>query len=72
MQPNVGAIDRLFRLVLGIALVGAALTQTSVFANPVVQYIGFGLGIIAIITATLRICLIYTLFGLRTCDCDRT
>ena len=38
MQPNVGIIDRLFRLVLGIGLIGAALAENSVFGTAVLRY----------------------------------
>jgi len=68
MQPNVGTLDRLFRLVLGIGLIGAALSGASIFGSGIVPYIAFAAGAVAIMTATLRICPLYRLLGVRTCD----
>ena len=69
-QPNVGVIDRLFRLVFGIGLMGAALSASSVFESGMAQYIAFILGAVAIMTATLRFCPVYRIIGIRTCDCE--
>ena len=72
MQPNVGIIDRLFRLILGIGLIGAALAENSVFGTAILQYGAVAVGAVLVATATLRICPLYTLLGLRTCDCERS
>jgi len=70
MQPNVGAIDRLFRLILGIGLMGAALSGVSALGSAILQYVALAIGAVLVVTATLRICPLYSLLGLRTCDCD--
>jgi len=57
-STNIGAIDRIGRLVIGIALIlGAAL-----------GYIGLWgyIGIIPLVTALVRWCPLYTLLGLNT------
>jgi len=70
MQPNVGVIDRLFRLILGIGLMGSALATSSVFSSSLFQYGAIAVGAVLVATATLRICPLYTLLGIRTCDCE--
>lgn len=72
MQPNVGIIDRLLRLVLGIGLIGAVLAESTVFGSAVFRYGAVIVGAVLVMTATLRICPLYTLLGLRTCDCERS
>jgi len=70
MQPNIGVIDRLLRLVLGISLTGSALATGSVFGNSLLQYGALAVGAVLVATATLRICPLYRLLGIRTCDCE--
>lgn len=60
MQANVGSIDRVIRILIGVALIAATL---------------FGLigtwgwvGVVAIATGVFRFCPAYLPFGLRTCS----
>jgi len=61
MKKNVGAIDRVLRVAVGIILIALALTGT--------QPIGaFGwLGIIPLLTAFISFCPLYTLLHINTC-----
>lgn len=56
---NVGNIDRLFRIVLGLILISL------VFVGP--QTAWGWLGIIPLATGLLKTCPAYSIFGLNTC-----
>jgi len=58
-KTNVGNVDRLLRLVIGVILIAL------VFVGPKTPW-GW-LGVILIATAFLRSCPIYTLLGIQTC-----
>lgn len=58
-SPNVGNIDRFFRVAIGLLLVSLAITG----AIGVWGYIG----IVPIITGVTRYCPLYKLVGLNTC-----
>ncbi len=58
MKPNVGSIDRILRLVLGLALLGVGYYYQSWWGL---------LGLIPLLTAVVRFCPAYTLFHLNTC-----
>ena len=62
MKVNVGSTDRLIRVVVGVALIAAA----------VMGYIGMWgyIGIVPILTGTLRFCPAYMPFGISTCSKD--
>jgi len=58
---NVGKLDRILRIVAGIALIAFALYSTSSFAI-------FGwIGVIPLLTALAGWCPAYSLFGIKTC-----
>ena len=59
MKPNVGTIDRVLRIALGLVLIGASL----------LGYIGaWGwIGLLLIATGVFRFCPAYWPFGLSTC-----
>ncbi len=58
MKVNVGSLDRITRIVLGLAIIGAGVY----FKN------WFGLiGIVPLVTASLGWCPLYLPFGLSTC-----
>ncbi len=58
MKPNVGNLDRLVRVILGLAIFGAG-----AYFNSWWGLIGLG----PILTATFRFCPAYLPFGLSTC-----
>lgn len=59
MSANVGTIDRVARLILGLVLIAL------VFVGPQTPW-GW-LGVIPLATATIRFCPLYRVFGFRTC-----
>lgn len=62
MNKNVGSIDRIVRIIAGIALLAFALVGPETGYN----YLGF-IGIVPLATALLGWCPAYTLFGIKTC-----
>ncbi|SFR31477.1 Protein of unknown function [Yoonia tamlensis] len=68
MTANVGTIDRLFRIVLGVILIALpVISEFAIFDSIAATVISVIAGIIMIGTAALRFCPIYRIFGLRTC-----
>jgi len=59
MKANVGGIDRILRIVAGLALITLA-------ATGIVGAWGF-LGVIPLATGLFRFCGAYTLLGINTC-----
>jgi uncharacterized membrane protein len=64
MKSNVGGIDRILRLVLGLVLVGLALTGT---LGPWAW-----IGVVLLVTGALGTCPLYTMLGFSTCPLKRT
>jgi hypothetical protein len=59
MNTNIGTVDRILRIVVGVALVGlAAAGQIGIWG---------WIGIVPLATGLLGWCPAYTLFGIRTC-----
>ena len=58
MKVNVGGIDRVLRIIAGIALIAWALTGGPVWA---------WLGVVALVTGVFQFCPAYTLIGANTC-----
>ena len=59
MKSNVGGIDRVLRIVVGLVLIGLAATNT-------VGWWGW-LGVIPLLTGVVRFCPLYSLVGMNTC-----
>lgn len=59
MQANVGSVDRIIRIVVGLALISATLSGS-------IGVWGW-LGVILVATGVFRFCPAYLPFGLRTC-----
>ena len=59
MKLNVGGIDRILRIVVGIVLIGLAATGT-------VGWWGW-LGVVPLATGLFRFCPMYRLLGMSTC-----
>ena len=59
MKFNVGGIDRILRIVVGIVLIGLAATGT-------VGWWGW-LGVVPLATGLFRLCPMYRLLGMSTC-----
>jgi len=59
---NVGSADRVIRIILGIVLIALTLTGT-------IGLWGW-IGVVPLVTAFLKFCPAYAIFGLKTCqDC---
>lgn len=56
---NVGSADRIIRIILGAVLIGLTLMGT-------IGAWGW-IGVVPLVTAFLRFCPAYAIFGLRTC-----
>jgi hypothetical protein len=68
MTANVGTLDRAVRLVLGAALVAAAMfSGLAVFDGAVLKYGAVVVGLVLAATAVVRICPLYSILGVRTC-----
>ena len=67
MLTNIGSLDRVLRIVLGLVLIIAAfLPALGLMANPFLQWGAVIVGVILIGTALIRFCPIYRLLGLST------
>lgn len=63
MKKNVGGIDRVARIVLGLLLIAlAALGQVGTW--------GWVVGLVVLATGAFSFCGAYTLFGINTCPMD--
>jgi Protein of unknown function (DUF2892) len=59
MQANVGTVDRVVRVVAGVALIGLTLSGT-------IGVWGW-IGVVPLATAAMGYCPAYSIFGIRTC-----
>jgi hypothetical protein len=62
MQANVGGIDRIVRIVVGLVLIALAATGT-------VGAWGY-IGIVPVLTGAFKFCPAYLPFGIKTCSKD--
>ena len=62
MAPNVGTLDRLLRIALGLALLYLAF-----FDSVLAKYGAAAIGIVMLLVAALRVCPIYSALGVKTC-----
>lgn len=63
MKTNVGGIDRIARIVLGVALI--ALTLTGAIG------VWGWIGVVPLATAAIGYCPLYSVFGFSTCPARR-
>lgn len=66
MSKNIGSIDRVLRIIIGIALIAWA-----VLSNAPLAWLGW-LGAVPIVTALISWCPAYTLIGVKTCPTDNS
>ena len=67
MRANVGKIDRLLRLLLGIAFIAAPfISRIDLFQSTVGMVVGIGVGAIMVVTSVTGFCPLYRIFGLRS------
>lgn len=68
MAPNVGTLDRLLRIALGLALLYLAfLSGVPFFDSALAKYGAAAIGIVMLLVAALRVCPIYSALGVKTC-----
>ncbi|NVK20030.1 MAG: DUF2892 domain-containing protein [Methylocystaceae bacterium] len=68
MTKNVGSIDKILRIIVGLVLLAYGLG----FIAPGTGYNAWGfIGIVPIVTALLGWCPAYTLIGLNTCPANK-
>ncbi|MGI9245276.1 MAG: YgaP family membrane protein [Steroidobacteraceae bacterium] len=65
MNANVGTIDRTLRIVAGLAILSLFF-----ILDGNARYWGL-LGIVPILTGSLRVCPVYPLLGINTCGTDK-
>ncbi|HOA92695.1 MAG TPA: DUF2892 domain-containing protein [Quisquiliibacterium sp.] len=63
MKANVGGIDRILRIVVGLALIALAATGT-------VGAWGW-IGVVPVLTGVFRFCPFYPLLGMNTCPLEQ-
>ena len=67
MTKNVGGIDRILRIIVGIALLAGYATNSGGAYSWL-----YLLGIVPLATGLMRSCLLYKVFGISTCPIDRS
>ena len=63
MKKNVGTVDRIIHIILGLALIIAAATGA-------IGWWGW-IGIVPLATGLMSSCLLYSLLGINTCPADK-
>jgi len=68
MTANVGTIDRVFRLVLGLVLLAAPFVSgMALFESSAATIVSVVAGLVMVGTSAMKFCPLYRIFGLRTC-----
>ena len=65
MKSNVGSVDRVIRIVAGLGMLSAIF-----LVDGPNRWFGL-IGIVPLLTATMRFCPLYTVVGLSTCPADK-
>ena len=69
MTANLGRIDRLLRVVLGLVLMAAPfISGLALFDGGVATAVSVAVGVVMIATSAMRFCPLYRVFGIRTCQ----
>ena len=63
MKLNVGGIDRILRIIVGLALIGATLAG-------MIGVWGW-IGVVPLLTGIFKFCPAYTLLGMNTCPMEK-
>ncbi len=68
MTANLGQIDRVLRLILGVMLLAAPFVSgMTIFDSSTATTISVIAGIVLVATSAMRFCPLYRIFGIRTC-----
>jgi hypothetical protein len=62
VKANIGGIDRILRIVVGLVLIGL------VFVGP--QVVWGWVGVVPLLTGLFKFCPFYPLLGWNTCPCE--
>jgi len=65
MTANVGGIDRMLRIIAGLALIALAVAGEQIIGQNVVW--GW-IGVVPLFTGIFKFCPAYTLLGVKTCS----
>ncbi len=68
MSVNVGPLDRMLRVVLGLALIAYAIPLG--FPQTGWNWVGW-IGVVPLITAAVGYCPLYSILGMSTCPAQR-
>lgn len=68
MTANIGSIDRIARLIIGLLLIAYAIPLG--FAHTGWNWVGW-IGVVPLLTAIFGFCPAYTLLGVSTCPAKR-
>ena len=68
MTANVGSIDRIARIIIGLLLIAYAIPLG--FAQTGWNWVGW-IGVVPLLTAFFGFCPLYTLLGISTCPAKR-
>ncbi len=66
MNKNVGGIDKILRIIVGVVLIGYAVAGPAMGMETGYNVWGW-LGVIPLGTALINFCPLYTIFGIKTC-----
>ncbi len=64
MSANVGSIDRILRVIIGLVMIAYAIPIG--FSSTGWNWVGW-IGVIPLATAAFGFCPLYTIFGMNTC-----
>lgn len=68
MTKNIGNIDRVLRIVLGLILLAAPFVSgLALFNSGIATVVAVIVGIVMLATSSMRFCPMYRLFGIQTC-----
>jgi hypothetical protein len=68
MTINVGTTDRILRAALGALLLFLAFfSGLPAFDAGIVKYVAAIVGVVMLVVAAVRMCPIYSIFGIKTC-----
>jgi hypothetical protein len=68
MTTNIGTIDRVFRLVLGIILMAVPFVSGfAMFESSTATIVSLVVAAVMVATSAIKFCPLYRIFGLRTC-----
>ena len=68
MTINVGTTDRILRAALGALLLFLAFfSGLPAFEAGIVKYVAAIVGVVMLVVAAVRMCPIYSIFGIKTC-----